>query len=303
MLGKALLHRLRKEGFSNLLAKTPSQIDFTNQRAVQSFFKREKPEYCLLAPIKEGGIEANISYPAELIYQNLAIQTNLIHSALEVKIKKLIFFASSCVYPKNCPQPMKEKYLLTGSLEPTNEPYAVAKISGIKMCQAYNRQYGTHFISVIPATIFGPNDNFDLKTSHVIPSLIRKFLEAKIGKKSKVIIWGTGKPRREFIYVDDLVDACLFLMNHRNSFEIINVGTGIDVSIQKLAELVKKIVGFEGKIEFDTNKPSGVMKKLLDISQMNSLGWKPHIDVQLGIKTTCQWYSKRFKNKCKVTIK
>lgn len=295
MVGRALLRKLSEEGFTSLLVRTPSQLDLLNQKAVRSFFKRERPEYCFLTSIKEGGIGANIAYPAQLIYENLAIQTNVIHSAWEIKTKKLLFFASSCVYPKDCPQPMKEKYLMTAPLEPTNEPYAVAKIAGIKMCQAYNRQYGTHFISVIPATIFGPNDNFDLRSSHVISALIRKFCEAKVAKKTKVAIWGTGRPKREFIYVDDLVDASLFLIQNNSSIELVNVGTGIDASIQALAELIKKVVGFEGKVEFDTRKPDGVPRKLLDSARLGSLGWRPKEGLKSGLEITCQWYLKRHK--------
>jgi GDP-L-fucose synthase len=293
MVGSSLLHRLRKEGFTNLLVRTPSQLDLSDQKAVRSFLKRERPEYCFLTPMKEGGIEANIAYPAELIYENLAIQINIINAAYETKVKKLLFFASSCVYPKHCPQPMREEYLLKGPLESTNEPYAVAKIAGIKMCQAYNKQYGTNFISLIPATVYGPYDNFDLKTSHVISALIRKFHEAKVKKKSKVTVWGTGRSHREFIYVDDLVDAYIFLMQHYDSSEIINIGTGIDISISDLAKVIKEIVGFEGEIEFDTNKPDGVLRKLLDISRLSSLGWEPKIELRSGLETTCRWYLKK----------
>lgn len=296
LVGSSLVHHLKKRGFSNLILASPSEVELTSQKSVRSFFKKEKPDYCFLTPIKKGGIGANISYPAELIYQNLAVQTNIIHSAWKVKVKKLLFFASSCVYPKDCPQPMKEEYLLTGPLEPTNEPYAIAKIAGIKMCQAFNRQFGTHFISIIPATIFGPNDNFDLKNSHVISALIRRFCKAKVAKRTRVTIWGTGRPEREFIYVDDLVDASLLLMQNNSSAEFVNAGTGIGISIKKLAELIKKLVGFEGEIEFDTSKPDGVPRKLLDSSRLYSLGWKPKVKLQSGLETTCQWYLKRLKD-------
>lgn len=289
----ALLNRLKEKGFNKLLFRSTSQLNFTNQRAVNNFFKKEKPEYCFLTPIREGGILANIDYPAELFYENLTFEANIIHSACEVKVKKLIFFASSCVYPKNSPQPMKEEYLLRGPLESTSEPYAIAKIAGIKMCEAYNKQYGTDFISVIPATVFGPNDNFDLKTSHVIPSLIRKFHEAKINGKPEVIIWGTGKQKREFIYVDDLVLASLFIMDNTTP-SIINVGTGKDLSIHELAQMLKKIIGFKGAIKFDRLKPDGVAQKLLNISLLTSLGWKPKVKIDLGLERTYRWYQAAF---------
>ena len=294
IIAKALLNLLKKEGFNKLITRTPLQLDLTNQRAVCSFFKKEKPEYCFLPSIIEGGIAANIAYPAELIYQNLIAQTNIIHSAWELKVKKLLFFASSCSYPKNCPQPMKEEYLLSGRLESTNEPYAVAKIAGIKMCQAYNRQYGMHFISVIPATVYGPNDDFDLKNSHVVSALIRRIHEAKINRKPKVKVWGTGKPRREFIYADDLIDASLFLMRQNNSLEVVNIGVGTDISIRKLAEAIKRIVGFDGIIEFDNNKPDGATRKILDTSLLSSLGWQPRMELHLGLEHAYYWYQKIF---------
>ena len=293
MLGSALFNRLKEGGFSNLVAKDSSELNLTNQRAVDSFFKKEKPEYCFLAPIKEGGILLNMMHPAELVYQNIATLSNVVHSAWEAGVKKLLFFASSCVYSKDCPQPMKEEYLLTGPLEPTNEAYAIAKIAGIKMCQAYNAQFGTRFLSVIPATVFGPEDNFDFKTSHVISALIRKFHEGKIKNEPVVNIWGTGKPRREFIYVDDLVDASLFFMQEDNPVELINMGSGMDVSIQELAELIKGLTGFKGKIEFDTTKPDGVLRKLLDSHRLNSLGWRPKVGLQKGLKNTYQWYTNK----------
>jgi len=293
--GAALLRRLKKDGFANIIDKP--RLNLLNQELVSSFFEKEKPEYCFLTSIKEGGIEANIAYPADLIYQNLAVQSNVIHSAYKAKVKKLIFFASSCVYPKNCPQPMREEYLLTGRPEVTNESYAMAKIAGIKMCQAYNRQYKTNFISIIPATIYGPNDNFDLNTSHVIPALIGRFHEAKLNKKKEIIIWGTGKSRREFIYIDDLVDASLCLIKKFDVPEIINVGTGVDISICDLAKLIKRKVDFEGEIVFDLGKPDGAMTKLLDIEALNNLKWKPSMVLPDGIKNVYCWYLKYFSNK------
>lgn len=290
MVGGALLFRLRKEGFTNLLIRTQSQLDLADQRAVRSFFKKEKPEYCFLTSVKEGGIEANIAHPAELLYQNLVIQTNIIHCAWEAGVKRLLLFGSSCVYPRNSQQPMKEEYLLTGALEPTNEPFAVSKIAGIKMCQAYNSQFGTNFISVIPATIFGPNDNFCLKTSHVIPALIRKFYNARINSDSIVTVWGTGRPRREFLYIDDVVDACLFIMRNNKISGIINIGSGEDISIKELAQLIKDIVGFKGKIVFDESRYDGVLQKLLDNSKMRGLGWKAKVSLKEGIRRTYNWY-------------
>jgi GDP-L-fucose synthase len=292
IVGQALRQRLKEEGFKNLLPRSPSQLDLLDQKSVSLFFERNRPEYCFLPSTKEGGIKANIKYPADLIYYNLVIQNNIISSAYESKVKKLIFFASSCVYPKNCPQPMKERYLLTGPLEPTNESYALAKISGIKMCQAYNRQFATQFVSVIPATIYGPNDNFDLNVSHVVPALIRKFHEAKVKNKPSVIIWGSGKPRREFIYSADLADACIFVMSRSILKDVINIGTGIDIPIKKLAELIKDIVAFRGAIKFDANKPDGAYRKLLDNSRLRSLGWRPKTDIYSGLYNTYRWYER-----------
>ncbi|UCB57841.1 MAG: GDP-L-fucose synthase [Candidatus Omnitrophota bacterium] len=293
LIGQALLHRLKREGFTNLITRSRSQLDLTREQAVRSFFNKERPEYCFLTSIKEGGIGANISYPAELIYENLSAQTNVIHSARRFKVKKLMFFASSCVYPKQCPQPMKEEYLLTGLFEPTNVPYATAKAAGIKMCQAYNSQYDTRFISVIPATVFGPGDNFDLNNSHVIPALMHKFHQAKLKKSADVVIWGSGTALREFIYIDEVIEACLFLMRSDNCRDLINVGTGEDISIKELAELIKKVVGFKGKLKFDTKKPDGVLRKLLDVSILSSLGWKAKLNLESGLKDTYRWYEKK----------
>lgn len=294
LIGLGLAQYLKKKGFVNSIFTNLSQVDLTDQKSACSFFRKESPDYCILAPIKEGGIGANIAYPAELIYKNLLIQANVIHAAWKEKVKKLLFFASSCVYPRNCTQPLKEKYLLTGPLEETNEPYAVAKITGIKMCQAYNKQYNTKFVSVIPATVYGPNDSFDLKNCHVISALIYKFHTAKISNKSKVYVWGTGKPKREFIYADDLMEASLFLLEHRNSLEVVNVGVGVDLSILRLAEIIKRITGFKGCIEFDKSKPDGTPRKLLDTALLNSLGWKPSVKIESGLENTYCWYRENF---------
>lgn len=293
MIGTALIRCLKTAGFSNLITKSFLQLNLTDQNEVRKFFIQEHPEYVFLATAEEGGILANITYPADLIYTNLQIQANLVHFAWKTKVKKLVFLGSSCIYPKFCPQPMNEEALLTGSLEPTNEAYAITKIAGIKMCQAYNKQHDTNFISVIPTNIYGPRDNFDLKTSHVIPALIRKFYEVKAGKKEEVTIWGTGTPRREFLYVDDFSDACLFLMNNYNQSGIINVGYGKDVSIKELALMIKKITQFNGEIIFDETKPDGMPNKLLDVSKMSALGWKPKIDLKKGLEKTYEWFKKR----------
>ncbi|MEX0921063.1 MAG: GDP-L-fucose synthase, partial [Candidatus Pacearchaeota archaeon] len=261
-------------------------------KKVEEFFEEEKPEYVFLAAAKVGGIKANNDFPADFIYDNIMIQTNIIHSAYKNKVKKLLFLGSSCIYPKHSEQPMKEEYLLSGKLEPTNEPYAIAKITGIKMCQAYNRQHNTHFISAMPTNLYGPNDNFDLNTSHVLPALIRKFHDAKTNNQEEVVMWGTGKPKREFLHVNDLADACLFLMENYDENEIINIGSGEEVSIKELAELIRKIVGFEGKITNDTTKPDGTPRKLLDTTKLTNLGWKPKISLEEGIKETYEYYIK-----------
>jgi len=259
------------------------------QDEVEQFFDQEQPEYVFLAAAKVGGILANSTYPADFIYNNLVIQTNVIHASYLFNVKKLLFLGSSCIYPKDCPQPMKEEYLLSGYLEPTNEPYAIAKIAGIKMCQYYNRQYDTHFISVMPTNLYGPNDNFDLETSHVLPALIKKFHEAKAKDRKEVEVWGTGKPRREFLHVDDLSDACVYLMNHYDESDFINIGTGKDSSIRELAEIVAKVVGFEENLRFDKSKPDGTPQKLLDVSRLKCLGWSPRISLKDGIKQTYEW--------------
>lgn len=297
MIGSAIIKRLKMTGFNNIITKSFSRLNLTQQNKVREFFLKEKPEYVFLATSEEGGILANMTYPADLIYTNLQMQLNLIHFAWKAGVKKLLFLGSSCTYPKFCEQPMKEESLLTGSLEPTNEAYAIAKIAGIKMCHAYNHQHGTNFISVIPTTIYGPDDNFDPKTSHVIPALIQKFHEAKLnledGKKEKIEIWGTGKPRREFLYVDDFAEACIFLMNNYDKTETINVGYGEDISIMELVLLVKEIVGFKGDLIFDETKPDGMLKKLLDISNMNALGWRPKIDLRTGLSKTYESFKQK----------
>lgn len=275
-----------------MISKTRGELDLTDQRAVSSFFMKEKPEYVFLAAAKVGGIKANEDYPADFILNNLTIQNNIISESHNNKVKKLLFLGSSCIYPRECPQPIKEEYLLTGPLEKTNDAYAVAKIAGIKMCQSYNKQYGTNYISVMPTNLYGPNDNFDLETSHVFPALIRKFHDAKSKNNSDLVMWGTGKAKREFMYVDDLADACIFLMNTYDSSEIINIGTGKDLTIKELAELIKKVVGFKGKIVHDTEKPDGTPQKLLDVSKLHSLGWKHKTELQEGIEKTYDWFLK-----------
>lgn len=286
MAGSAILRKLQAEGYNNLVLRTSQELDLRNQQAVAEFFAKEKPDYVFLAAAKVGGILANNTYRAEFIYDNLAIQTNIIHESYKNGVKKLLFLGSSCIYPKFAPQPLKEEYLLTGPLEPTNEPYAIAKIAGIKMCQAYRSQYGCNFIAVMPTNLYGEGDNYDPYNSHVMAALIRKFYEAKIHNKPFVEIWGTGTPRREFLNAEDLGDACVFLMKHYNSEEIINVGTGEDISIKELALLIKEIVGYEGDLKFDTSKPDGTPRKLLDVSKIHALGWKHKINLREGIIRT-----------------
>jgi GDP-L-fucose synthase len=341
LVGSEILRRLQTEGYLNLIVRSHQDFDLMRQAEVEAFFRRERPEFVFLAAAKVGGILANSTYPAEFIYQNLLVESNVIHSAYDAGVKKLLFLGSSCIYPRDCPQPMKEEYLLSGKLEPTNEPYAISKIAGIKMCQSYNRQYGTRFISVMPTNLYGPGDNFNLETSHVLPALIRKFHEAKvrgqrseirdqrsegrgnapsaaIGSRSEVggrreifppssgaersapqtsgdsfvTIWGTGTPRREFLHVEDLADACVFLMDHYEDSEIINIGVGKDISIIELADLIKDIVGFNGIIHYDRSKPDGTPRKLLDVSKLKALGWQPKISLRQGIEMTYRWYVK-----------
>jgi len=289
MVGSALVRLLHAKGFQNLILRTSAELDLTDQAAVQDFFQKEKPEYVFLAAAKVGGIEANNIYRAQFLYENLMIQNNVIHQSYLYGVKKLLFLASSCIYPKMAPQPIKEEYLLSGKLEPTNEPYAIAKIAGIKMCETYNKQYGCNFISVMPTNLYGPNDNYDLNNSHVLPALLRKFHEAKIkmntiGNSELVELWGTGTPKREFLHVDDLADACLYLMNTYNNNISVNIGTGKDISIKELAELIKEITGFDGGIVWNTDKPDGTPRKLLDVSLIENLGWKYTIKLEEGIK-------------------
>ncbi|RSD35368.1 MAG: GDP-L-fucose synthase [Methanohalophilus sp.] len=293
MVGSAIKRNLESKGYTNLICRTHSELDLTDQQAVNEFFESEKPEYVFLAAAKVGGILANSTYPAEFIYDNLMIEANIINAAHTQGVKKLLFLGSSCIYPKFAPQPMKEEYLLTGELESTNEAYAVAKIAGIRLCKHYNQQYNTNFISVMPTNLYGPNDNFDLETSHVMPALIRKFHEAKINKTPEVTIWGSGSPKREFLHVDDMADACVYLMenyDYASIGEFVNIGTGKDISIKELAELIKDVVGYEGDIIYDASKPDGTPRKLLDVTRLHSLGWKHSISLKEGIRQTYNWY-------------
>lgn len=290
LVGSAIVRRLRAAGFSSIIARERRELDLRNQAAVNAFFEQARPQYVFLAAAKVGGILANDSYPAEFLRDNLAIQSNVIDAAYRNGTEKLLFLGSSCIYPKHAPQPMGESCLLTGPLEPTNEWYAIAKIAGLKMCQAYRRQYGFNAISVMPTNLYGPGDNFDLNSSHVLPALIRKFHEAKEQGKPEVEIWGTGTPRREFLHVNDLADACLFLMKRYDDEGWINVGWGEDVTILKLAEIIARIVGFEGTLRFDTSKPDGTPRKLLDTSRLTSLGWRPAMRLEDGIRSTYSWF-------------
>jgi len=290
LVGSAIVRKLQSEGFPKLIVRSHKELDLMRQKEVEAFFKAEKPEYVFLAAAKVGGILANNTYPAEFIYQNLLIESNVIHSAYEAGAEKLLFLGSSCIYPRDCPQPMKEEYLLSGKLEPTNEPYAIAKIAGIKMCQSYYRQYGTKFVSVMPTNVYGPGDNFDLETSHALPALIRKFHDAKMEGNDVVTVWGSGAPRREFLHVDDLADAFVFIMKHYDENEMINIGFGKDITISELSELIKQIVEFKGRIRYDHSKPDGTPRKLMDVSRLKSLGWEPKITLREGIEMTYRWY-------------
>ena len=292
LVGSAIRRRLEAAGFSHLITRTRKELDLTRQQAVEAFFEKERPDYVFLAAARVGGIHANSAYPAEFIRDNLLVQSHIIHEAYRTGVRKLLFLGSSCIYPRDCPQPMKEAYLLSGKLEPTNEPYALAKIAGIRMCQAYNRQYGTRFVSVMPTNLYGPGDNFDLQDSHVLAALIRKFHEAKTGRTEEdaVTVWGTGAPRREFLHVDDLADACLHVMLHYDEDEIINIGVGRDISIQELAGLMREEVGYEGEIRFDPSRPDGTPRKLLDVSRLTGLGWTSRIPIREGVRSTYDWY-------------
>ncbi len=293
LVGSAILRQLLARGYQNIIVIPREELDLLQQDAVYRFFAREEPQYVFLAAARVGGIEANRSFPAQFIQENLLIQSHVIDAAYHHGVRKLLFLGSSCIYPALAPQPLKEEYLLSGRLEETNEAYAIAKITGIKMCQAYNRQYGANFISVMPTNLYGPGDNFDLNTSHVLPALIRKFHEAKIRQDEEVVVWGTGQPRREFLHVDDLAVACIFLMHNYDQSEIINIGTGKDISIADLAALVKKIVGYEGKIVYDHSKPDGTPRKLLDVSKITALGWQPQISLRQGIESTYRWFIRK----------
>ena len=300
LVGSALLRQLKANDFHNIVTRTHAELDLTHQAAVRDFFAEEKPEYVFLAAAKVGGIHANNTYPAEFIFANLSIQTHIIHESWQNNIKRLLFLGSSCIYPRDCPQPMKEEYLLTGPLETTNRPYALAKIAGIEMCGSYNRQYGTHYLAAMPTNLYGPGDNYDLQNSHVLPALIRKMHEAKLRNDAEMTVWGTGTPRREFLYSDDMADACLYLMNlpeeefasllKENIAPLVNVGCGSDLSILELAELVKQVVGFEGELLFDTSKPDGTPRKLLDVSKLAHYGWNVKIELAEGIKLAYEDY-------------
>ena len=297
LVGSAIMRQLATQGYTNIVTRTHAELDLTNQLSVVQFFADEKPEYVFLAAAKVGGIHANNTYPAEFIHENLAIQTNVIHQSYLAGVKRLLFLGSSCIYPRDCPQPIKEEYLLTGSLEPTNRPYAMAKIAGIEMCWSYNRQYGTQYLAVMPTNLYGPGDNYHLQKSHVIPALIRKFHEAKINNQSTVTVWGTGTPRREFLYSDDMAEACLYLMSlAHDKFEkliardrndglppLINVGVGEDITIKELAELIGSVVGYSGKLVFDTSKPDGTMRKLMNVGKLRNIGWQPSTTLEVGL--------------------
>jgi len=298
MVGSSIVRKLEENGYENIIKKSRTELDLLNQNEVEEFFKTEKPDYVFIAAAKVGGILANDKYRGQFLFENLVIQNNTIHSAFQNHVKKLVFLGSSCIYPKLAPQPLKEEYLLTGELEPTNEPYAIAKIAGIKLCENYFKQYGVDFISVMPTNLYGFNDNFNLETSHVLPALIRKFAEAKLKNIDRVEIWGTGLPRREFLYVDDLADACMYIMQKLSAVQLykgmgvthINIGTGEDISIKDLAIMISDIIGFKGKFYFNANKPDGTPRKLLDVTRINDFGWKYKISLDEGIKKTYNWY-------------
>lgn len=294
MVGSAIMRRLQKEGYNNFVLRTSAELDLRNQSAVNAFFEEEKPDYVFLAAAKVGGIVANNTYRAEFLYDNLIIESNIIHASYLYGVKKLLFLGSSCIYPKLAPQPLKEEYLLTGELEPTNEPYAIAKIAGIKLCDAYRDQYGCNFISVMPTNLYGTNDNYDLKTSHVLPALIRKFHEAKQRGEDEVVIWGSGTPLREFLHSDDLADACFYLMLHFNEPGFVNVGVGEDISIMDLAVKIAGIVGFKGKISRDTSKPDGTPRKLMDVSKLHAMGWKASISLDEGLQMVYKEFQQQY---------
>jgi GDP-L-fucose synthase len=290
MVGSALVRKLQALGYTNILTRSSTELDLRNQAAVQAFFKEEQPAFVFMAAAKVGGIHANNTFRADFIYNNLMMEANVIHAAYQYQVEKLLFLGSSCIYPKLAPQPLKEAYLLAGQLEATNEPYAIAKIAGIKLCEAYRAQYACNFISAMPTNLYGPNDNYDLQNAHVLPALIRKFHEAKVEQTPEVVLWGTGKPMREFLHVDDLAAACCFLMQDYNEAEFVNIGTGVDITIAALAQLIKEIVGYEGNIINDTTKPDGTPRKLMDVSKMKALGWSAQIDLESGIRSVYEAY-------------
>ncbi|KAA0958747.1 GDP-L-fucose synthase [Planococcus sp. ANT_H30] len=296
LVGSAIVKDLERKGYSNLVYRNSKELDLTERKQVDKFFELEKPEYVFLAAAKVGGIVANNDFPADFIRDNLMIQTNVIDASFQNGVKKLLFLGSTCIYPKMAPQPMNENSLLTGALEPTNESYAIAKIAGIKMCESYNRQYGTDYISVMPTNLYGPNDNFNLQSSHVLPALIRKFHEAKLHETSSVEVWGTGTPRREFLYSEDLADATVYLMNNYSGNGFVNIGVGKDISIKELAEKIKEIVGYEGEIVFNTSKPDGTPRKLVDVQKLNSLGWEAKVSLDQGLKQAYNWFLKNIEN-------
>lgn len=283
MVGSAIVRNLEAKGYSNIVVRTHAELDLLDQSAVNAFFQKEKPDYVFLAAAKVGGIHANNTLRAEFIYQNLMMEANIVHAAWQADVQRLLFLGSSCIYPRDCPQPIKEEYLLTGSLEPTNEPYAIAKIAGIKLCESYNRQYGTQYVSVMPTNLYGPNDNYDLNNSHVLPALIRKAHEAKVRGDKQLVVWGSGKPMREFLYVDDMADACVFLMEENISEGLFNVGTGEDVTIRDLAMAVMNVVGFNGEIVFDSSKPDGTPRKLLNVEKLRQMGWQAQTSLGDGV--------------------
>lgn len=293
LVGSAIVRQLKAKGFTNLVLKSHAELDLCDEAAVNQFYTEEQPEYVFVAAAKVGGILANDTYPADFLTINLAIERNIIHGAYKAGVKKLLFLGSSCIYPRACPQPMKEEYLLTGPLEPTNEWYAVAKIAGLKLCQAYTKQYGVNFISLMPTNLYGPGDNFDLKSSHVLPALIRKFVEAQEQKLDEVVVWGSGKPQREFLFVDDLAEASVWSMDHYNENLWLNVGTGQDISIAEVATLIAQIAGYKGRIVFDSTMPDGMPRKLLDVSKINQLGWKAKTSLYEGLEKTIAWYKEQ----------
>ena len=295
LVGSAIVRNLQNKGYTNIIYRTHKELDLINQEAVRTFFQEEKPEYVFLAAAKVGGIHANNTYPADFIYDNLMIQNNVIKAAHDFEVKKLLFLGSTCIYPKMAPQPIKEEYLLTGALEETNEAYAIAKIAGLEMCKFFKRQYGDNFISCMPTNLYGPNDNFDLKNSHVLPALIRNFHEAKVNNSEVVEVWGTGTPLREFLYVDDMADACVFLMENYEGEQHVNIGTGEEVSIRELAETIKKVVGFEGELVFNTDMPDGTPRKLTTVDKLHGLGWKHKVSLNEGIKLAYNWFLENYK--------